>query len=116
VEKRRQNLQYQAQKLNEQLQQLLLRYQSILDYTILGPAIDACIQKGQQRLRDEFSYRKQMLILNANDHDLLKKFYQLQLDHEHVRVIVVSVEQYYYFVLFRRYYWLRKFGKQQQRL
>ena len=104
VEKRQQNIQYQTQKINEQLQHLLQQCLPIFDYTALGPTIDACIQKGQQRLRDEFDYRKQILILNANDHDSLKKFYQLQPDHEHVSFILVLVQQFHYFISLCRYY------------
>ena len=76
-----------------QLEQFAQQWQPNFDSNLVSEAIIECVKKGQQRLRQEFDYRRQMLALNVHDHHLLQKFYQLQLDHEHVSSNTILLKQ-----------------------
>ncbi|CAF4277035.1 unnamed protein product, partial [Rotaria sordida] len=45
---------------------------------ILSNAINECMKSAQQRLRQEFDYKKKMLALDSNDRNLITKFYDLK--------------------------------------
>ena len=51
---------------------------------ISSNAINECVKSAQRRLRQEFDYKKKMLIFNYSDHQLIKQFYDLQPTQEEV--------------------------------
>ena len=46
--------------------------------------MDECVKKGQKRLVEEFNYKKKMIVINLNDHYLIRSFYYLQPNEESV--------------------------------
>ena len=68
-----------------QLEQNAQHWQPSFDPNILSNAINEYVKKGQQRLRQEFDYKKKMLELDSSDHRLITKFYDLQPNREQVR-------------------------------
>ena len=101
IEKRQQRIAHQIQRLTNELNGYRMKLNTwttttttttttqcppVFDPNILSNAIDGCVRKGQQRLRQEFDYKKKMLELNAIDHHLIHKVYDLQPTEEQVRV------------------------------
>jgi hypothetical protein len=111
IEKRQQTIQHQLKRTMNELQQYLIKleqnaqqWQPSFDPNILSHAINECVKKGQQRLRQEFDYKKKMLRLDSNDRHLITKFYQLQPTEEQVCLNRLSIQTYsivYNFVVFR---------------
>ena len=60
------------------------QWQPSIDSNMLSDIINECVKKGQQRLRQEFDYRRKMLEFDSNDRHLITKFYQLQPNDEQV--------------------------------
>ncbi|CAF4724016.1 unnamed protein product, partial [Rotaria sp. Silwood2] len=60
------------------LEQNVQQWQPFIDPSVLSSAINDCVKNAQQRLRQEFNYKRKMLTLNFNDRDLITKFYELQ--------------------------------------
>ena len=84
-----QQMQRTTNEFNQYLVQLntwTSQCQPPIDSNILSNAIIECVNKGQQRLRQEFDYKKKMLELNSNDHDLINKVYELQPNEEQLRL------------------------------
>ena len=73
-------LQEYLTELEENVQQ----WQPSVHSAILSNAINECVKHAQQRLRQEFYHKKKMLLFNCNDHQWIKKFYDLQLNEEQV--------------------------------
>ena len=78
IEKRQKTIKYQLQRTISELQIYLIKleqnsqqWQPSFDPNILSNAINECVKKGQQRLRQEFDYKMKMLTLDSNDHHLL---------------------------------------------
>ena len=91
IEQRQKKITYQLQHTINELQQYLIKleqyaqeWQPSFDSTSLSNAINECVKQGQQRLRQEFEYKRKMLDLNSNDHHLITTFYQLQPNEEQV--------------------------------
>ncbi|CAF2794300.1 unnamed protein product [Rotaria sp. Silwood2] len=91
IEKRQTTLQNQMQHTIEALQRSLeqleenaQQWQPSFDPHIIAYAIDECVKNGQKRLRDEFEYKKKMLVINMDDHYLIHSFYELQPTKEQV--------------------------------
>ncbi|CAF4270508.1 unnamed protein product, partial [Rotaria sordida] len=84
VEQRLQTITQQFQRTINELQQYILQseqnvkhWQPYIHPAILSNAIHECVKSAQQRLRQEFDYKKKMLALDSNDHSLITKFYDL---------------------------------------
>ena len=86
VEKRRKTIQKHgetaAQKLSEYFQQLLPillqpSQQPSIDINVLSSAILSFVQKGQQRLRDDFKRKEAALKLDISDVRLVKSFLEM---------------------------------------
>jgi hypothetical protein len=93
IEKRQQRITHQMQhwinELNEYLMKLntwTVQCQPPIDPNILSNAIDQCVKNGQERLKQAFDYKKNMLELNSHDHYLINKVYELQPTEEQVRI------------------------------
>ena len=91
IEKRQQTIQDQLHRTINELQQYLIKleeyskqWQPSFDANILSNAINECVKKGQERLRQEFDYKRKILTLDSNDHNLITKFYQIQPNEEQV--------------------------------
>ena len=91
IEKRQQTIEHQLHRTVNELQQYIIeleqnskQWQPSFDANILSNAINECVKKGQQRLRQEFEYRRKMLQFNSNDRHLLTKFYEMQPNEEQV--------------------------------
>ena len=91
IEKRQQTIQHQLHLTVNELQQYLIKleeyskqWQPSLDTNLISSAINECVKKGQERLRQEFVYKRKMLTIDSNDHYLITKFYQLQPSEEQV--------------------------------
>lgn len=72
------------QKYLLQLENNARQWQPSIDPFVLSHAIDEFVQHGQKRLRDEFDYKKKMLIINATDHYLIRSFYWFTPNEEQV--------------------------------
>lgn len=91
IEKRQKTIEHQLQRTINELQEYLIKleqntqqWQPSIDPVILSNAINELVKKGQQRLKQEFDYKKEMLRLDSNDHNLITKFYNLQPNQEQV--------------------------------
>ena len=91
IEKRQKSIVNQIHRIIDELQQYLLKleeyarqWQPSFDANILSRAMDECVKKGQQRLVEEFNYKKKMIVMNSNDHYLIRSFYYLQPNEEQV--------------------------------
>ena len=51
----------------------------------LFTSIHQFVQEKQQPLQDEFQYKREMLILDATDHQLLQDYFAVQPNKSHVR-------------------------------
>ncbi|CAF4314647.1 unnamed protein product, partial [Rotaria sordida] len=85
VEQRLQTITQQFQRTINELQQYILQSEQNVKYwqpyiypAILSNAINECVKSAQQRLRQEFDYKKKMLALDSNDCSLITKFYDLK--------------------------------------
>ena len=85
IEKRQATIQNQMQRTIEalqgsleQLEENAQQWQPSFDPHIIAYAIDECVKNGQKRLRDEFEYKKKVLVINMDDHYLIHSFYELQ--------------------------------------
>ncbi|CAF3866507.1 unnamed protein product [Rotaria sp. Silwood1] len=78
-----------AKQLDEYLKKLLhdvQEWQPSIDGNLLSHTINECILHSQKRLKDEFQYKKEMLILDLTDHQLLRKFYELEPNEELIQL------------------------------
>ncbi|CAF4355676.1 unnamed protein product, partial [Rotaria sordida] len=78
-----------AKELQEHLAKLsnfVQHWQPPIDGYLLLNAINECVIHGQKRLKEEFQYKKEMLNLDWNDHQLLKKFYELKPNEELIQL------------------------------
>ena len=85
IEKRQNEANQQLKQAIDTLQQYLTeleksvqQWQSSIHSAILSNAINECVKSAQRRLRQEFDYKKKMLVFNCNDHQWIKQFYDLQ--------------------------------------
>ncbi|CAF1246236.1 unnamed protein product [Rotaria sp. Silwood1] len=95
IEQRLQTIMKQFQRTINELQQNISQlehnaqeWQPYIDPAILCNAINACVQSAQQRLRQEFDYKKKMLVLDSNDRNLIRKFYDLKPNDEQVQLAI----------------------------
>ncbi|CAF4147799.1 unnamed protein product, partial [Rotaria sordida] len=93
VEQRLQTITQQFQRTINELQQYILQseqnvkhWQPYIHPAILSNAIHECVKSAQQRLRQEFDYKKKMLALDSNDHSLITKFYDLKPNEEQIQL------------------------------
>jgi hypothetical protein len=93
IEQRRSTIAHQIQRINNELQENLLKlqqysqqWQPSIDFNVLSHVINECVKNGQQRLKDEFNYKKEMLTLDWNDHLLITKFYKLKPNEEQIQL------------------------------
>jgi hypothetical protein len=93
IEQRRSTIAHQIQRINNELQENLFKlqqytrqWQPSIDFNVLSHFINECVKNGQQRLKDEFNYKKEMLTCNWNDHQLLMKFYKLKPNDEQIQL------------------------------
>ena len=93
IEKRQNTIVHQMQRTINDLNQYLVQLntwttqcQPLVDPNILSNAINECVKKGQERLKQEFDYKKKMLELNSYDHHLINRVYELQPTEEQVRI------------------------------
>ena len=91
IEKRQNEINQQLKQAIDILQQYLIeleenvkQWQPSVHSAILSNAINECVKHAQQRLRQEFDYKKKMLLFNCNDHQSIKQFYDLQPSEEQV--------------------------------
>lgn len=56
------------------------------DLIALFLIINTFVSKHQQKLRDELEYKRHLLILNGNDYQLIKKFFDLKPTRSQVRI------------------------------
>ncbi|CAF3432845.1 unnamed protein product [Rotaria socialis] len=89
VEQRQQTIARQLQHVTNELKNCTIKlnndaqhWQPPMDPTILLDAINELVKRAQRRLRQEFDYKKQMLVLDSNDHHLITKFYELKPNQE----------------------------------
>src|SRR5271155_4980072 len=86
IQQRRMKIQNQLQEINNTIQlfekEILLKLQQHTDCSsemkILFSNINIFVYEQQQQLRDEFEYKREILILDATDHHLLDNFFHLK--------------------------------------
>ena len=93
VEERRATIEHQMKQLGEELTRHLTQLQAnaeqwrpTIDCQTLSHAINECVKNSQQRLRDEFNHRIEMIKLDWNDHLSIKEFYALKPDDQVVHL------------------------------
>ncbi|CAF1385241.1 unnamed protein product [Adineta steineri] len=93
IEKRQNTIVHQIQRTINELNQYLIQLntwttqcQPPIDPNILSNAINEFVKKGQQRLKQEFDYKKKMLELNLYDHHLINRVYELQPTEEQLHL------------------------------
>ncbi|CAF4059652.1 unnamed protein product [Rotaria sordida] len=93
VEQRLKTITQQFQSTINELQQYILQseqnvkhWQPYIHPAILSNAINECVKSAQQRLRQEFDYKKKMLALDSNDRNLITKFYDLKPNEEQIQL------------------------------
>ncbi|CAF1271585.1 unnamed protein product [Rotaria sordida] len=93
IEQRLQTIGQQFQRTINELQQYIIQLQHNAEQcqpyihpAILSNAINECIKSAQQRLRQEFDYKKKMLALDSNDRNLITKFYDLKPNVEQIQL------------------------------
>jgi hypothetical protein len=91
VEQRLKTIEHQLQRTNNELEPLWMRLLQWTDQAnlpissiTLRTAIETLVKTGQHRLYMEFDHRKMMLILDANDHQLITAFYALNPNEDQV--------------------------------
>ena len=84
VEQRQKTIIQQFQQTINGLQQNVQQWQPSIDPNILSYAINELVKNAQQRLRQEFDYKKTMLVLDSNDRHLITKLYDLKPNEEQV--------------------------------
>jgi len=101
IEKRQQTIKNQLDRTINELQEYLTKleqnsqqWQPPFDPNLISHAINECVKKGQQRLREEFEYRRKILELDSNDRHLITKFYQIQPSEEQVCSIIEEYSPY----------------------
>jgi hypothetical protein len=93
IEQRQKTIEHQLQQTGNalrenltKLQQITTQWEPSIDFEILSHAINECVKNGQQRLKQEFDYKKQMISLDWNDHQLIAKFYKLKPNEEQIEL------------------------------
>ncbi len=56
-----------------------------LELNRLRSAINTLVYEKQQNIRNEFDYKRKMLIFDATDHHLVRTFFNLKLNKSQVR-------------------------------
>ncbi|CAF4184381.1 unnamed protein product [Rotaria sp. Silwood2] len=88
IERRQENIvQYTLDRLKRyiiKLEQDVIQWKPYVDLTFLSTAINECVRSAQQRLRQEFDYKRKMLVLDSDDRQFIRKFYDLQPDEEQI--------------------------------
>jgi hypothetical protein len=63
-------------------EQILLKFAGHIDYSsemsAFSSAINTLVREHQQKLQDEFEYKRQTLILDATNHRLVQEFFNLK--------------------------------------
>ena len=67
-----------------QLDEYARLWEPAIDIHQLSHMINECVQRGQRRLREEFDYRRRILVSNVDDHRGIREFYQLNPNDEQV--------------------------------
>ncbi|CAF5034534.1 unnamed protein product, partial [Rotaria sp. Silwood1] len=78
-----------GKELQEHLAKLLndiVHWQPSIDGTLLSYAINECVLHNQKKLKQEFQYKTEMIKLDCNDHQLLRKFYELKPNEELIQL------------------------------
>lgn len=70
-----------------QLRNNVEHWEPHVNATTLIETICELVKHGQGRLRREFDFKKNMLLMNSNDHRLIKEFYDLQPSDDQVSFI-----------------------------
>ena len=86
-------IEHQMEELGNQLDQHLMKlqedvaqWQPSIDCQALSNAINECVKNNQQRLRDEFNHRIEMLKRDWHDHFLIAKVYALKPDGQVIQL------------------------------
>lgn len=86
ISKQKELIRNQLQEYLTKLLKEVEQWQPSIDGTLLSHAINECVRHSQQRLKEEFEYKKEMLTLDCNDHQLLTKFYELKPNEELIQL------------------------------
>ena len=93
IDERRKTIEHQLRQVGNELQSSLTKleqnvtqWRPTIDSIVLSHAINECVQKSQQRLRDEFQHRITMLNLDWNDHKAISHFYALKPNEQVVQL------------------------------
>ena len=85
IEQRRRTTEHQRkqaanelQTYSRELQHNVTQWRPSIDYEVLLHTINTCVQNSQQRLRDDFHHRMEMIELDWTDHCMIAKFYELK--------------------------------------
>ena len=91
IEKCHRETNQQCQQVIDRVQQYIIeleektqQWQPSIHSAILSTVINEYVKDAQRRLRQEFDYKKKMLIFNTNHHHLIKQFYHLQPSQEQI--------------------------------
>ena len=71
-------------RVSMQLQSEARNWQPAVDMNILSDAINRCVIRAQRRLREEFVYKKAIIVFDSNDHQSIQKFYDSHPNGEQV--------------------------------
>jgi hypothetical protein len=93
IEQRRTKIAHELQQINNELKEYLIKlqhniaqWQPSIDFEILSHAINEYVKNGQQRLKENFNYKKEMILLDWNDLHLITKFYGLKPNEELIQL------------------------------
>ena len=99
IQQRRVQIEKQVQQIHNTIQlfekEILLKVKQTTDLSsemqILLSMINTFVNEHQQKSRDEFEYKKQMLVLDAADHRLVQTFFNLKPHKSQVRLNSISL-------------------------
>jgi hypothetical protein len=113
IEKRQKRIVHQLQRTTNELHEFLINLEKdiqqwlpSIDFNLLIQFVTECVNKHQQRLKQEFQYKIEITELNLKDRQSIVKFYDLQPNQEQVCFSTIkldSLQDVFFLFLLCRY-------------
>ena len=87
IAKQRQKATIERTKYTVQLENETEHWEPHVDTAVLVETINELVKNSQRRLRQEFDFKKNILMMNSNDHRLIKEFFNLQPTNDQVSTV-----------------------------
>lgn len=98
IEQRQKTIVHQLQRTTNELHEFSInlqrdiqQWQPHIDFNILIQITTQCVNKHQQRLKQEFQHKIEITTLNLQDHQSITKFYDFQPNHEQVYFCYINM-------------------------